>query len=186
MTPFVLAYLHRESGGRTLRANRDLIAQNARLAGEIAVAAVRSSSPLPRNANAAAHVCGELRIPRCAVPRNGSYCPWPVDVDLARSAELRALREVVRQPVASSAGSGANEAVLRRRSRRSSCRRWITRYFVGCGVGARRQPREERRVVGAVLAADRAVGREAAEAAGDVLSGDGEQSTMPRFGPSTP
>jgi pseudouridine-5'-phosphate glycosidase len=39
VTPFVLAYLHRESGGRTLRANRDLIAQNARLAGEIAVAA---------------------------------------------------------------------------------------------------------------------------------------------------
>ena len=40
VTPFVLDYLHRESGGRTLRANRDLIAQNARLAGEIAVAAV--------------------------------------------------------------------------------------------------------------------------------------------------
>jgi pseudouridylate synthase len=38
MTPFVLSYLHRESGGRTLRANRDLIAQNSRLAGEIAVA----------------------------------------------------------------------------------------------------------------------------------------------------
>ena len=39
VTPFVLAYLHRESGGRTLRANRDLIVGNARLAGEIAVAA---------------------------------------------------------------------------------------------------------------------------------------------------
>jgi pseudouridine-5'-phosphate glycosidase len=39
LTPFVLSYLHRESGGRTERANRDLIAQNARLAGEIAVAA---------------------------------------------------------------------------------------------------------------------------------------------------
>ena len=38
VTPFVLSYLHRESGGRTERANRDLIAQNARLAGEIAVA----------------------------------------------------------------------------------------------------------------------------------------------------
>ncbi|PWU23434.1 MAG: pseudouridine-5-phosphate glycosidase [Candidatus Rokuibacteriota bacterium] len=36
VTPFVLAYLHRESGGRTLRANRDLIVGNARLAGEIA------------------------------------------------------------------------------------------------------------------------------------------------------
>ena len=39
VTPFVLSYLHRESGGRTQRANKDLIAQNARLAGEIAVAA---------------------------------------------------------------------------------------------------------------------------------------------------
>jgi pseudouridylate synthase len=38
VTPFVLAYLHRESGGRTQRANKDLIAQNSRLAGEIAVA----------------------------------------------------------------------------------------------------------------------------------------------------
>jgi pseudouridine-5'-phosphate glycosidase len=36
VTPFVLAYLHRESGGRTLAANRDLIIANARLAGEIA------------------------------------------------------------------------------------------------------------------------------------------------------
>jgi pseudouridine-5'-phosphate glycosidase len=36
VTPFVLSYLHRESGGRTQRANRDLIAQNARLAGEVA------------------------------------------------------------------------------------------------------------------------------------------------------
>ena len=39
VTPFVLSYLHRESGGRTLRANRDLIAQNALLAGEIAASA---------------------------------------------------------------------------------------------------------------------------------------------------
>jgi len=36
MTPFVLAFLHRESDGRTLRANRNLIVGNARLAGEIA------------------------------------------------------------------------------------------------------------------------------------------------------
>ena len=36
VTPFVLSYLHRESGGRTQRANKDLVAQNARLAGEIA------------------------------------------------------------------------------------------------------------------------------------------------------
>jgi pseudouridine-5'-phosphate glycosidase len=38
VTPFVLSYLHRESNGRTQRANKDLIAQNAQLAGEIAVA----------------------------------------------------------------------------------------------------------------------------------------------------
>jgi pseudouridine-5'-phosphate glycosidase len=38
VTPFVLSYLHRESGGRTQNANRALIAQNARLAAEIAVA----------------------------------------------------------------------------------------------------------------------------------------------------
>jgi pseudouridine-5'-phosphate glycosidase len=39
LTPFVLAWLHRESGGRTLRANRDLVIGNARLAGEVAAAA---------------------------------------------------------------------------------------------------------------------------------------------------
>jgi pseudouridylate synthase len=38
VTPFVLAHLHRESDGRTEAANRALIAQNARLAGELAVA----------------------------------------------------------------------------------------------------------------------------------------------------
>ena len=38
VTPFVLSYLHRESGGRTQRANKDLIAQNAALAGAIAAA----------------------------------------------------------------------------------------------------------------------------------------------------
>jgi pseudouridine-5'-phosphate glycosidase len=38
VTPFVLAYLHRESGGRTLHANRELIIGNARLAGEVAAA----------------------------------------------------------------------------------------------------------------------------------------------------
>ena len=40
LTPFVLSYLHRESGGRTLAANRDLIVGNARLAGEIAASTV--------------------------------------------------------------------------------------------------------------------------------------------------
>jgi pseudouridylate synthase len=38
VTPFVLDYLHRESGGRTLAANRRLIADNAGLAGEVAAA----------------------------------------------------------------------------------------------------------------------------------------------------
>jgi pseudouridine-5'-phosphate glycosidase len=37
-TPYVLSYLHRESGGRTQRANRALVAANARLAGEVATA----------------------------------------------------------------------------------------------------------------------------------------------------
>jgi pseudouridine-5'-phosphate glycosidase len=39
VTPYVLSYLHRGSNGRTLRANKALIAQNSRLAGEIAAAA---------------------------------------------------------------------------------------------------------------------------------------------------
>lgn len=38
VTPFVLAYLHEHSNGETRRVNRDLIVDNARLAGEIAVA----------------------------------------------------------------------------------------------------------------------------------------------------
>ena len=37
VTPHVLSYLHRESGGRTLEANRRLVADNAGLAGEVAV-----------------------------------------------------------------------------------------------------------------------------------------------------
>jgi pseudouridine-5'-phosphate glycosidase len=42
VTPFVLSYLHRESGGRTLATNRRLIADNAQLAA--AVAASSSAS----------------------------------------------------------------------------------------------------------------------------------------------
>jgi pseudouridine-5'-phosphate glycosidase len=38
VTPYVLSYLHRESGGRTLAANKELVAANAQLAAEIAVA----------------------------------------------------------------------------------------------------------------------------------------------------
>ncbi|MFN2467316.1 MAG: pseudouridine-5'-phosphate glycosidase [Gaiellaceae bacterium] len=41
VTPFVLSFLHRESGGRTLEANRRLIADNAGLAAEVAVAYAR-------------------------------------------------------------------------------------------------------------------------------------------------
>jgi pseudouridine-5'-phosphate glycosidase len=37
VTPYVLAHLHRESGGRTEAANRALVAQNARLAAEVAL-----------------------------------------------------------------------------------------------------------------------------------------------------
>jgi pseudouridine-5'-phosphate glycosidase len=37
VTPYVLAHLHRESGGRTEAANKALVAQNARLAGEVAL-----------------------------------------------------------------------------------------------------------------------------------------------------
>jgi pseudouridine-5'-phosphate glycosidase len=44
VTPFVLSFLHRESGGRTLRANRDLIVANAGLAGEIAAAAAAAAA----------------------------------------------------------------------------------------------------------------------------------------------
>jgi pseudouridylate synthase len=38
VTPYVLSYLHRESGGRTLAANKEFVAANAQLAAEIAVA----------------------------------------------------------------------------------------------------------------------------------------------------
>ncbi len=43
VTPYVLAHLHRESGGRTEAANKALVAGNARLAGEVAVAAAATS-----------------------------------------------------------------------------------------------------------------------------------------------
>jgi len=43
VTPFVLSFLHTESGGRTLRANRELIIGNARLAGQAAVAYKRQA-----------------------------------------------------------------------------------------------------------------------------------------------
>ena len=38
VTPFVLGHLHEASGGRTVEANRRLIADNAAVAAEIAVA----------------------------------------------------------------------------------------------------------------------------------------------------
>jgi pseudouridylate synthase len=38
VTPFVLSFLHERSSGRTLRANRELVAANAGLAGEVAAA----------------------------------------------------------------------------------------------------------------------------------------------------
>jgi pseudouridine-5'-phosphate glycosidase len=39
VTPFVLSFLHEQSGGRTLAANRELVAANAGLAAEVAAAA---------------------------------------------------------------------------------------------------------------------------------------------------
>ena len=41
----MLAWLHRESGGRTLRANRELVVGNARLAGEVAAARMSDVAP---------------------------------------------------------------------------------------------------------------------------------------------
>ena len=41
VTPFVLSYLHEHSGGRTLEANRELVAANAELAAEVALAYAR-------------------------------------------------------------------------------------------------------------------------------------------------
>jgi pseudouridine-5'-phosphate glycosidase len=41
VTPFVLAFLHRRSGGRTLAANRALVLANAQLAAEVACALAR-------------------------------------------------------------------------------------------------------------------------------------------------
>ena len=41
VTPFLLAHLHEASGGETIRANKELVAANAELAAEIAVAAAR-------------------------------------------------------------------------------------------------------------------------------------------------
>jgi pseudouridine-5'-phosphate glycosidase len=45
VTPFVLARLHAESGGKTLQVNRDLIVENAALAAEIALELTASSGP---------------------------------------------------------------------------------------------------------------------------------------------
>ena len=45
ITPFVLSRLHEESGGRTLEANRELVAANARLAAEVAVAYASIGAP---------------------------------------------------------------------------------------------------------------------------------------------
>jgi pseudouridine-5'-phosphate glycosidase len=42
VTPFVLSFLHERSGGRTLAANRELVAENAALAAEVAVAYARA------------------------------------------------------------------------------------------------------------------------------------------------
>jgi len=43
VTPFVLAEIHRESGGESVRINKQLIADNASLAAEIASAYAKPS-----------------------------------------------------------------------------------------------------------------------------------------------
>ena len=43
VTPFVLSFLHERSGGRTLEVNRELVAANAGLAAQVAVAFSRIS-----------------------------------------------------------------------------------------------------------------------------------------------
>lgn len=45
VTPFVLSQMHEESGGLTLAANRELVAANAGLAGEVAVAYAKLGAP---------------------------------------------------------------------------------------------------------------------------------------------
>jgi pseudouridine-5'-phosphate glycosidase len=47
VTPFVLAYLHERSGGRTQEVNRRLVAGNAQLAAEVALAYAQLE-PLPK------------------------------------------------------------------------------------------------------------------------------------------
>ena len=52
MTPFVLAYLHERSGGKTVEANKKLVVANAGLAAEVAVAlrrCVTGAQPLSRS-----------------------------------------------------------------------------------------------------------------------------------------
>jgi pseudouridylate synthase len=49
VTPFVLAHVHRESGGESVRINKQLIADNAALAAEVAVAFSRARSETRRS-----------------------------------------------------------------------------------------------------------------------------------------
>ena len=44
VTPFVLAFLHERSGGKTIEANKKLVVANARLAAEVAVALAASAN----------------------------------------------------------------------------------------------------------------------------------------------
>ena len=61
ITPFVLARLHERSGGRTLRANRELIVGNAALAGEVAVARALSAVARGARRRRRRHACGRTR-----------------------------------------------------------------------------------------------------------------------------
>ena len=87
VTPFVLAWLHRESGGRTLAANRDLVVGNARLAGEVAAARHDDPRSAARDeadgcsrsgARGLAAECDRLRRARRARSSGSTLgCSWP-------------------------------------------------------------------------------------------------------------
>ena len=88
LTPFVLSWLHRESGGRTLEANRALVADNAGLAAEVAVSpragVVRLTTRAPRAARRSSARGGALdlrRAPRAERSRSRAAAAAPLGDD---------------------------------------------------------------------------------------------------------
>ena len=84
VTPFVLAWLHRESGGRTLAANRDLIVGNARLAGEIA----RGARPRRRGRRGARGLARAGSTPSASSALKGIMSRHPLGVSRARAVAV--------------------------------------------------------------------------------------------------